>query len=64
MEKHKLKLPEIIPILSSHSSHVDPASSEIKMHFEITRLNGATVQKICRKLSKVTVKQLMNEFQF
>lgn len=61
MGKHKLKLLEIIPFLSSHSSHVDPASSEIQMYFEITRLTGA--EKICRKLSKVTVKQLSNELQ-
>lgn len=63
MGKHKLKLPEINPFLSSHRSHVDPASSEIQMHFEITRLTGAIVQKIGRKLSEVTVKQLSNELQ-
>lgn len=44
--KHKLKLPETILFLSTHSSHVDPASSsETKMHFEIHRPTATTVQK-------------------
>lgn len=46
MMKHKLKLPETILFLSTHSSHVDPASSsETKMHFEIHRPTATTVQK-------------------
>lgn len=50
MMKHKLKLPETILFLSTHSSHVDPASSsETKMHFEIHRPTATTVQKKNKK---------------
>jgi len=53
MGKHKLKLPEKIPFLSSHGSHVAPASSsEIQMHFETPRLITATAHKKFREFSK------------
>lgn len=56
MGKHKLKLPETTLLLSSHSSHVDPAfSSEIQMHFEIPMLITATAQKKFRELPKAIV---------
>lgn len=63
-EETQIEVTETIPLLSSHSSHVDPASSlETKTYFEIHRLTAAIVQRKFRELSKATLKHFSNELQ-